>query len=90
MYHYAGGSGGAVVNVPAGKYVSKVRATATAAGASVQVGAAGDVVPVDNPGSLEFDMQRGLVGPVAITFVGVGSFVVEWFDTNLSGAMGGP
>ena len=76
-YGYASGTGAAVVAVPAGAYLSSVAAFATAAGATVQIGA-GNLIPVPNPGSVAADVENGLQGPLNITFVGTSGYLVDW------------
>lgn len=98
MYHNAAGLGAAVVTLPQGKYLSSVSAVALAAGGTIQIthaGVAGPLVPVPNPGSTSLDVQRGIVGgppalPTTIAFVGTSQYLVEWFDTILTDALGGP
>lgn len=82
-YKYQAGAGAAVVAVPAGEYLSTVAAFAAAAGATVQIGA-GALVPVPVNGSVAMDVQRGILGPVNVTFIGTSGYLVDYFDSSLS------
>lgn len=75
-YACAAGVAG-VVNVPAGAYLVGLTAWATAAGATAQVGALA-VVTVPTGGAFGQDVQGGVLGPVAVTFVGTSQYFVEW------------
>ena len=79
-YDYSSGAGAAVVAVPAGAVLSTVAAFATAAGATVQIGA-GDLVPVPILGSITMDIGREMQGPVNVTFVGTSGYLVDWFTS---------
>jgi len=79
-YAYSSGAGAVVVAVPAGAVLSTVAAFATAAGATVQIGA-GNLVPVPFPGSVSLDIRRELQGPVNVTFVGTSGYLVDWFTS---------
>lgn len=76
-YAYDGGAGAAVVAVPDGAYLTSAAAFATAAGATLQIGA-GPAIPVPAGGSLSHEPDGGILGPVNVTFVGTAGYLVEW------------
>ena len=78
VYQYASAAGAAVVPVPANAYLSTVTAFATAAGATVQIGG-GALIPVPVNGSVEADVDEGLLGPLNVTFVGTTGYLVDWY-----------
>ena len=78
LYAYRAGAGAAVVAVPAGAYLSTVAGFAAAAGATMQIGG-GDAIPIPNPGSASADVNCTLQGPLNVTFVGTGGYLVDWF-----------
>lgn len=86
IYAYHAGAGAAAITIGGlgfvGKgYLSSIAATASVAGASVQIDA-GDLIPVPVGGSVAVDLEFGIyvdfAHPHTITFVGTDSYLVDW------------
>lgn len=76
VYDCTSGAAG-VVNVPAGAYLCTATAWAVAAGATMQIGAL-PATAIPAGGSFAQDVDGGIVGPVAVTFVGTSQYFVDW------------
>jgi len=91
VYGYAAGVGAAVVPVPHGgpndpvTYLLSVAASASGAGASIQIGA-GDLIPVPANQRVQVDVHMGLsssvTSPLTVTFVATDDHFVDWMKTQ--------
>ncbi len=91
VYGYAAGLGAAVVPVPHGgpndpvTYLLTVAASASGAGASIQIGG-GALIPVPANQRVQVDVHMGewssVASPLNITFVATDDYFVDWMKTQ--------